>query len=186
MTGPTPDRPDADRPDADRHPADHPEPAGSTGRAASAGAPDRTAPAQDTGLRDTGLRDTGSAQDADPAEGSGPAGRRSGLRNPGAAVRGLGAGTLGLEALVLLLAIQPIRLVGGHFGGAAIAATVALAVAAVLLAGRMRRPWAWTAGTVLQGLLLLAGLLHWSLFGLGVIFALVWAYALHVRRVILG
>ncbi|MGV9979865.1 DUF4233 domain-containing protein [Micromonospora wenchangensis] len=181
MTGPTPDRPDADR-----HPADHPEPAGSTGRAASAGAPDRTTPAQDTGPRDTGLRDTGSAQDADPAEGSGPAGRRSGLRNPEAAVRGLGAGTLGLEALVLLLAIQPIRLVGGHFGGAAIAATVALAVAAVLLAGLMRRPWAWTAGTVLQGLLLLAGLLHWSLFGLGVIFALVWAYALHVRRVILG
>ncbi|WP_374760008.1 DUF4233 domain-containing protein [Micromonospora humidisoli] len=137
--------------------------------------PDRTAPAQDTGPQDTG-----------PAEGSGLAGRRSGLRNPEAAVRGLGAGTLGLEALVLLLAIQPIRLVGGHFGGAAIAATVALAVAAVLLAGLMRRRWAWSAGTVLQGLLLLAGLLHWSLFGLGVIFALVWAYALHVRRVILG
>ncbi|WP_435872821.1 DUF4233 domain-containing protein [Micromonospora matsumotoense] len=115
-----------------------------------------------------------------------PTGRRSGLRNPEAAVRGLGAGTLGLEALVLLLAIQPIRVVGGHFGGAAIAATVALAVAAVLLAGLMRRRWAWSAGTVLQGLLLLAGLLHWSLFGLGVIFALVWAYALHVRRVILG
>ncbi|WP_431926616.1 DUF4233 domain-containing protein [Micromonospora wenchangensis] len=176
MTGPTPDRPDVDR-----HPADRPEPAGSTGRAASTGAPDRTAPAPDTGPRDTG-----SAQDADPAGGGGPVGRRSGLRNPEAAVRGLGAGTLGLEALVLLLAIQPIRLVGGHFDGAAIAATVALAVAAVLLAGLMRRPWAWSAGTVLQGLLLLAGLLHWSLFGLGVIFALVWAYALHVRRVILG
>ncbi|MFY1589092.1 DUF4233 domain-containing protein [Micromonospora sp. WMMD734] len=174
MTGPTPGGPRRDRAPAD-------EPAGSAGRADSAGAPDRTAPAQDTGPQDTG-----SAQDTGPAEGSGPAGRRSGLRNPEAAVRGLGAGTLGLEALVLLLAIQPIRLVGGHFGGAAIAATVALAVAAVLLAGLMRRRWAWSAGTVLQGLLLLAGLLHWSLFGLGVIFALVWAYALHVRRVILG
>lgn len=112
--------------------------------------------------------------------------RRSGLRDPQRAVRGLGAGTLGLEALVLLLAIQPIRVVGGDLGGAAIVAVVALALAAIVLAGMMRRQWAWHAGTVLQGLLLLAGLLHWSLLVLGVIFALVWAYALHVRRVILG
>ncbi|MET8351999.1 MULTISPECIES: DUF4233 domain-containing protein [unclassified Micromonospora] len=117
---------------------------------------------------------------------SGEQPRRSGLRNPERAVRGLGAGTLSLEALVLVLAIQPIRVVGGDLGGAAIAAVVALAVVAILLAGMMRRPWAWHAGTVVQGLLLLAGLLHWSLFALGVIFALVWAYALHVRRVILG
>jgi len=112
--------------------------------------------------------------------------RRSGLRNPERAVRGLGAGTLGLEALVLLLAIQPIRVVGGDLSGTAIGVVVALAVVAVLLAGSMRRPWAWHAGTVLQGLLMLAGLLHWSLLALGIIFALVWAYALHVRRVILG
>ncbi|MFI7433806.1 DUF4233 domain-containing protein [Micromonospora haikouensis] len=112
--------------------------------------------------------------------------RRSGLRNPAGAVRGLGAGTLGLEALVLLLAIQPIRVVGGELSGAAIAVIVSLAVAAVALAGMMRRPWAWHAGTVLQGALMLAGLLHWSLLALGIIFALVWGYALHVRRVILG
>ncbi|MDO3687597.1 DUF4233 domain-containing protein [Micromonospora sp. C28ISP2-4] len=112
--------------------------------------------------------------------------RRSGLRNPDKAVRGLGAGTMSLEALVLLLAIQPIRVVGGDLSGAAIGAIVALAVACVVLAGMMRRPWAWHAGTVIQGLLLLSGLLHWSLFALGVMFALVWAYALHVRRVILG
>ncbi|MGK5445459.1 DUF4233 domain-containing protein [Micromonospora sp. URMC 105] len=115
-----------------------------------------------------------------------PGERRSGLRNPAKAVRGLGAGTLALEALVLLLAIQPIRLVGGDLGGPAIGVIVALAVACVVLAGRMGRPWAWNAGTVVQGLLLLSGLLHWSLLVLGIIFALVWAYALHVRRVILG
>ncbi|SCL67556.1 Protein of unknown function [Micromonospora citrea] len=131
-------------------------------------------------------RPEGATVGADP--GGRPAGgpRRSGLRNPERAVRGLGAGTLVLEALVLVLAIQPIRMVGGDLGGAAIATVVGLAVAAVLLAGTMRRPWAWHAGTVLQGLLMLAGLLHWSLLALGVVFALVWAYALHVRRVILG
>ncbi|MEU8073270.1 MULTISPECIES: DUF4233 domain-containing protein [unclassified Micromonospora] len=131
---------------------------------------------------------TGPQQPAgDAAEDRAPdGGRRSGLRNPDKAVRGLGAGTMSLEALVLLLAIQPIRVVGGDLSGAAIGAIVALAVACVVLAGMMRRPWAWHAGTVLQGLLLLSGLLHWSLFALGVMFALVWAYALHVRRVILG
>ncbi|TDB73833.1 DUF4233 domain-containing protein [Micromonospora sp. KC721] len=118
---------------------------------------------------------------------AGPEGRRrSGLRDPEKAMRGLGAGLLVLEAVVLLLAIQPIRLVGGDLGGPAIAAIVALATACVVLAGMMRRWWAWHAGTVLQGLLLLCGLLHWSLFGLGVMFGLVWAYGLHVRRVVLG
>ncbi|MGV9766549.1 DUF4233 domain-containing protein [Micromonospora tulbaghiae] len=133
---------------------------------------------------------SGAERPAGPEQpaGSEPAGgvRRSGLRNPDKAVRGLGAGTMSLEALVLLLAIQPIRVVGGDLSGAAIGAIVALAVACVVLAGMMRRPWAWHAGTVIQGLLLLSGLLHWSLFALGVMFALVWAYALHVRRVILG
>ncbi|PYC66633.1 DUF4233 domain-containing protein [Micromonospora arborensis] len=143
-----------------------------------------------TGLPATEDR-TGSPAEQDrtgsPAEQpTGEEPRRSGLRNPERAVRGLGAGTLSLEALVLLLAIQPIRVVGGDLSGAAIGAVVALAVAAVVLAGMMRRPWAWHAGTVLQGLLMLGGLLHWSLLGLGIIFALVWAYALHVRRVILG
>ncbi|MEU5527237.1 DUF4233 domain-containing protein [Micromonospora chersina] len=126
----------------------------------------------------------GAPSEGAPSEGGGQ--RRSGLRNPDKAVRGLGAGTLALEALVLLLAIQPIRVVGGDLSGAAIAVIVALAVACVVLAGQMKRAWAWHAGTVLQGLLLLSGLLHWSLFALGVMFALVWAYALHVRRVILG
>ncbi|MFD0786082.1 DUF4233 domain-containing protein [Micromonospora azadirachtae] len=112
--------------------------------------------------------------------------RRSGLRNPQRSVRSLGAATLSIEALVLLLAIQPIRVVGADLSGAAIGTVVALAVLGVVLAGMMRRPWAWHAGTVLQGLLLLSGLLHWSLLVLGIIFALVWGYALHVRRVILG
>ncbi|MFD6718206.1 hypothetical protein AMK25_31005 [Micromonospora sp. TSRI0369] len=155
-----------------------------------------TGPQQGTGAepQPTGAERSVGAEQAGPeqavgdtSEGQAPSGeRRSGLRNPDKAVRGLGAGTMALEALVLLLAIQPIRVVGGDLGGAAIGAIVALAVACVVLAGMMRRSWAWHAGTVLQGLLLLSGLLHWSLFALGVMFALVWAYALHVRRVILG
>ncbi|GAB1645598.1 DUF4233 domain-containing protein [Krasilnikovia sp. MM14-A1259] len=123
-----------------------------------------------------------SGEDAAP----GGAPRPSGLRNPGAAVRGLGAGTLVLEAIVLLLAIQPIRVLGGHLSGWGVGAVVLLAVACVVVAGSMRRRWAWHAGTAIQVLLLACGLLHWSLAVLGLIFGAAWAYATHVRRTILG
>jgi hypothetical protein len=112
--------------------------------------------------------------------------RPSGLRNPGAAVRGLGAGTLVLEAIVLLLAIQPIRIFGGHLSGWGVGVVVALAVLCIAVAGVMKRRWAWAAGTVIQGLLLVSGLLHWSLAGVGLIFGAAWVYATHVRRKILG
>jgi hypothetical protein len=101
-------------------------------------------------------------------------------------VRGLGAATLGLEGIVLLLAIQPIRIMGGHLSGWGIGAVVALAVLAFLLTGMMKRPWAWGVGTALQVLLLAGGVLHWALTLVGVIFGVAWGYALYVRRSILG
>ena len=125
--------------------------------------------------------------DATPAEGEpGAATPRSGLRNPEAAVRGLGAGTLALEAIVLLLAIQPIRILGGDLSSWGIGLVIFLAVLAAVLAGSMRRRWAWPSGTALQVILLAGGLLHWSLAALGVIFGLAWAYATYVRKSILG
>jgi hypothetical protein len=117
---------------------------------------------------------------------SGAPAPRSGLRNPAAAIRGLGSGTLALEALVLLLAIQPIRIMGGHLGGWGIGAVVALAVIAGALSGLMRRRWAWAAGTGLQVLVLVSGLLHWSLAAIGLIFGAAWAYASYVRSSILA
>lgn len=112
--------------------------------------------------------------------------RPSGLRNPQAAVRGLGAGTLGLEVIVLLLMIAPLSVIAGDRKGPAIAGVLVATVLAIVLAGSMKRDWAWTGGAVLQGLLLLGGFLHWTLAAVGVIFGLTWAYAMHVRRTILG
>jgi hypothetical protein len=103
----------------------------------------------------------------------GDAPRPSGLRNPQA-------------AMVLLLAIQPIRIMGGELSGWGIAAVVTLAVLAGALAGMMRRPWAWHGGTAVQVLLICSGLLHWSLAVLGLLFGGAWAYAGYVRRSILG
>ena len=93
---------------------------------------------------------------------------------------------MALEAIVLLLAIQPIRILGGDLSGWGIGAVVALAVLAAVVAGSMRRGWAWHAGTGIQVLLLASGLLHWSLAALGLIFGAAWAYATYVRRTILG
>lgn len=106
----------------------------------------------------------------------------SGRRDPAAAIRGVGAITLVVEAVVLLLAIQPIRLLGGPRSGAAIAAVLVLAVAAVVLAGLLRQGWAWSAALGLQAVLVAGGLLHGALAVLGVVFALAWGFVLYVRR----
>lgn len=110
----------------------------------------------------------------------------SGLRNPDAAVRGVGAAALALEALVLLLSIQPILQLGESRRGMAVSAVIGFVVAAVVLAALLRHRWAWYGGTVLQVALLAAGFLHWSLAVLALIFGLVWAFVLYMRRRILG
>jgi hypothetical protein len=112
---------------------------------------------------------------------------RSGLRNPGAAVRGAGAGSLAGEGIVLLLAIQPVRVLGDGLTGRGVWVIVALAVACFLLAGLLRHAWAWYAAAVLQVVLFACGfVVHASLAVVGVIFGLLWAYVLHVRRRVLG
>jgi len=110
---------------------------------------------------------------------------RSGLRNPAGTVRGMGSGTLILEIIVLLLAIQPLRLLGGGLGTGALVVVGVLGVVALVLTRFMQYGWAWWAGLGVQVALLGAGVLHGALGALGVIFGLVWAYLMHVRRTIL-
>jgi hypothetical protein len=115
---------------------------------------------------------------------NGPTERRSGLRNPNAAVRGLGVATLLLEALALLMAVQPLRVVGVATLG--IAAVLVLAGAAAGLAALLRFPVTWHLVWLLNAAVVLTGWFQWALAALGVAFSLVWWYVLHVRRTILG
>lgn len=117
---------------------------------------------------------------------TGPQAPRSGLRNPGAAIRGVGAGGLVIEALVLFLAIVPLVKLGGPRAGAAAGAAAALAVLSVILAGLLRYRWGWYAALALQVALFACGLLHLALAALGLLFGLVWGYVLSVRRSVLG
>src|SRR4051794_3374670 len=110
----------------------------------------------------------------------------SGLRNPTAAVRGVGAGTLAAEALVLLLAVAPLAKLGGERSGLSMAVAGGLAVLAIVFAGLLRHRWAWYAAYAVPVVLLASGWLHWAFPALGLIFAPVWLYVLHVRRSVLG
>jgi Protein of unknown function (DUF4233) len=111
---------------------------------------------------------------------------QSGLRNPGAAVRGVGAATLAAEGLVLLLAIVPLRVLGASGTGGTLIVVI-LAMVSFALAGLLRRGWAWIGGSVLQVVVFGTGfLVHGSLAVLGVVFGLVWLYVLRVRRTVLG
>src|SRR5437773_6042646 len=110
----------------------------------------------------------------------------SGLRNPRAAVRGVGAGALAAEALVLLLAVAPLARIGGVHKGPAIGLVLALAVLAAVFLGLLRRPWVWRAALAVPVGLIAGGWLHWSLAALGVLFGLLWGYVLYVRRTVLS
>jgi hypothetical protein len=110
----------------------------------------------------------------------------SGLRNPGAAVRGVGAGTLVLQGVVLLLALAPLARIGGELKAPAMWLCAALVVTSVVLAGLLRHAWAWWAALAVPVALVVGGLfLHWSLTALGLLFGLLWIYVLSVRRSVL-
>ncbi|MEX1209569.1 MAG: DUF4233 domain-containing protein [Candidatus Nanopelagicales bacterium] len=99
-------------------------------------------------------------------------------------MRVLGAAVLAFEAIVVLLAIPVVVVVGtipvppwlGITGG------VTLALALVVLARYVTRPWAVPVGWVLQGLVVLTGLLAPPMFIVGGIFALLWGLAIRLAR----
>jgi hypothetical protein len=105
----------------------------------------------------------------------------SGLRNPAAAIRGVGAGTLVLESIVLLLAIQPIRIVAPATPGWALGVIAALAGACLLMTGTLRREWGWKAALALQVAVIATGFFQYALFILGGVFLAIWLYVLRVR-----
>jgi hypothetical protein len=106
---------------------------------------------------------------------------RSGLRDPARAARSLAAMALAFEALALLLAIVPMRMILDDPAPATIAIGI-LTVVAIVLAGMAKRPWIWPAGAVLQVAVIACWPLHWSLGAAGIVFALVWLYCWHVKH----
>ena len=96
----------------------------------------------------------------------------------------LGAAVLSLEAIAVLLAIPVVVVVGtiavppwlGIAGG------VILAVALLVLARYVTRPWAIPVGWGLQALVVLTGVLAPAMFIVGGLFALLWGVAIRLGR----
>ena len=111
----------------------------------------------------------------------------SGLDIPleGKSIRQLCGTVLVFEAIVIALAI-PVAIVGEHANhGLAGGVGGALAVCAVLIGGVVGRPrmaWALLAGTVLQLLVIAAGVVVPAMYILGLIFAALWVTGIWLAR----
>lgn len=105
--------------------------------------------------------------------------------DPWRSFRGVMAGTLILEAIVVLLALPVVGSVGGGLTAASTGYLIGFAVLLVLMSGIQRRPWAiWTNLAVQVGLI--AGWVVYPGVGItGVIFAVVWLMIVYLRAEVL-
>ena len=111
----------------------------------------------------------------------------SGLDIPleGKGIRQLCGTVLCLEAVVIGLAILPAIVLEHANRGLAAGIGGALALCALLLGGVVGRPgmgWAVWAGTVLQALVIAAGVVVPAMYVLGVIFAALWVTGIWLAR----
>ncbi|GII54711.1 hypothetical protein Pth03_31000 [Planotetraspora thailandica] len=111
-------------------------------------------------------------------------GRRVFEVTPG--MRRLGASVLGMEAIVVAL-ITPVAIaIDGVTPALAVTAGIGLAVLCVVVAGMLKRPSAYIAGSVVQVLAIATGFLTPVMFFLGVIFTALWITAIFVARRVEG
>lgn len=102
--------------------------------------------------------------------------------DPWKGFRGVCAGTLILEMIVILLALPVAATVGGGLTWFSTLYIVGLAVLMILASGMQRRPQGMQINLVLQVLVILGVFIHLSIGIVGLIFAAVWAYLLYLRR----
>ena len=91
--------------------------------------------------------------------------------------RGMAAAVLSLEAITLGLTTPVMITIADVDIGLALAVGLGLAVVCVLLAGMLRAEWAYGAGYAVQVAAIALGFVVPVMFGLGAIFAVLWATA---------
>jgi Protein of unknown function (DUF4233) len=91
------------------------------------------------------------------------------------------AGTLILEAIVVLLAIPVVSAVGGGLTAASLSYLIGLAVVLILLAGLQRKPWAIWVNLGAQLIPLAGFLLYPGVAFIGVLFGGVWLLIVYLR-----
>jgi hypothetical protein len=101
-------------------------------------------------------------------------------------MRRLCASVLGMEAIVLALVTPVAIMVNKVEPVPAVSVGIGLAVMCVVVAGLLKRPFAYVAGSVVQLLAIATGFLVPIMFFLGVIFAALWITAIFVARRVEG
>jgi hypothetical protein len=109
----------------------------------------------------------------------------TGAPDPWKSFRGVMAGTLILEAIVVLLALPVVGAVGGGLTPVALGYLIGVTVILVLLTGLQGRSWAIWLDLAVQ-LVLIAGFLVYPGVGLiGLLFAGVWGLITYLRAEVL-
>lgn len=94
--------------------------------------------------------------------------------------RRLTSSVLAMEVVVFWLAII-VAIVSSHVAvGVALGAGGALAVACIVVAGLIKRPWAYRAGGAVQVLAIACGFAVHTMFVVGAVFALLWIAAIRI------
>jgi hypothetical protein len=91
--------------------------------------------------------------------------------------RGMCAAIVSMEGLAVALAAPVMISIGGVSAGLALPLGLGFFVACILVAGLLRRPWAYWVGWALQVVAIAMGFLIPIMFVVGVIFAVLWGMA---------
>ena len=102
--------------------------------------------------------------------------------DPWKGLRGVMSGLLILQAIVVGLAFPVVANIGGGLTPSSVAYLSTLIVALVLACGYQSRRWALPLNCGLTLLTIVGGVFHWSIAVIGLIFALVWAYIIYIKR----
>jgi hypothetical protein len=105
--------------------------------------------------------------------------------DPWRSFRGVMAGTLILEAIVVLLALPVVVVSRGGLTPLTGTYLIGFAVVLVLLAGVQGRPWAIWVNLAVQLLLIAGWAVHGAVGFIGVVFAGVWLLILYLRNEVL-
>lgn len=105
--------------------------------------------------------------------------------DPWKSFRGVMAGTLILESIVVLLALPVVGAVGGGLTAFSTAYLVGFALLLVLMAGVQGRPWAIWANLGVQIVLIAGWLVYPGVGFIGLVFTVVWLIIVYLRGEVL-
>lgn len=101
--------------------------------------------------------------------------------DPWKGLRGVMAGTMVLEVIVIILAFPIVWRLGGGLTWVSGGYLVLLVLAMIAACGMQGRPYALKLDLALQLVVIAGGVFHWSIAAVGVIFGSVWLYIRYIK-----